>query len=269
LILLPKTSLPKTTLQQLQLYQAEVNSAVDYPSQVALAKQAFSRRNKARNPVFRVVRSKLNEMCGGHGRCCYCELSQPDEVEHVHPKDLFPELTFSWKNFVYACGICNGTRKNNRFAIIDKEGQLQDITRPLNVLVKRPPKGHPALINPRTEDPLNFMELDLVDTFWFLPSAETDSLEYIRAEYTIELLGLNRDLLLRARANAFGGYRARLVEYGKLLKEDAAREILDRLKADLLKSPHPAVWREMQRQGTHHPTLKGLFQGLPEALTWN
>ena len=48
----------------------------------------------------------------------YCEDSVGDEVEHHRPKNLYPDHTFLWDNYLYACGPCNGP-KNNRFAVFD------------------------------------------------------------------------------------------------------------------------------------------------------
>ena len=47
----------------------------------------------------------------------YCEDSVADEVEHFRPKDLYPDVVFAWRNYLYACGQCNGG-KNNRFSIV-------------------------------------------------------------------------------------------------------------------------------------------------------
>jgi len=52
-----------------------------------------------------------------------------DEVEHHSPKDLYPELVFVWRNYLYACGPCN-RRKNNHFSIIDIQTEaLVDVSR--------------------------------------------------------------------------------------------------------------------------------------------
>ena len=88
-----------------------------------------------------------------------------------------------------------------------------------------------------------------------------------RADFTIETLKLNRDVLLEARANAFGTYRARLYEYlGK--REHATNQDIVDLVNDLKTTPHPCVWEEMKRQHALIPELDELFSEAPEALNW-
>ena len=58
-----------------------------------------------------------------------------------------------------------------------------------------------------------FLDLEIVDTFVFLPKGGLSEIDEARAGYTIEVLKLNRDVLLAARREAYGEYRARLYEY--------------------------------------------------------
>ena len=50
----------------------------------------------------------------GARRCGYCEDSDGDEIEHIKPRDLYPEKTFAWENYLLACGQCNRS-KSSRF----------------------------------------------------------------------------------------------------------------------------------------------------------
>lgn len=204
MIRLPDIAIPDATQKLLDGYQAEVNAAGDFAEQVAEAKRLFSARNKSANPAFRVIRKKLDELCGGSGRCCYCELSQPDEVEHVRPKDWYPEVVFAWRNYTYSCGPCNGP-KNNQFAVFKRGSRTPTrLVRERDDPVTPPPAGSPVLIDPRTENPLDFMELDLSETFLFVETADEGTREFERAKYTIEVLRLNeRDVLTRARRVRF------------------------------------------------------------------
>lgn len=264
----PKKRLPTAAQQKLREFQNEVDAGASYADRVKLAKTRFSARNKATDPTFAVVRVILAEMCRGARRCMYCEDSVADEVEHFKPKDLYPELVFVWLNYLYACGPCNGP-KNNRFSIVETSGQLKDVSRPRGAAVTPPPAGAPALIDPRKEDPLAFMMLDLKDTFEFAPSAAAGAVGFARATYTIDVLRLNdRDYLVQARENAFGAYRSRLREYVAIRDMGASAAKLSRLKASLLRSPHPTVWAEMKRQHAHHADLRNLFAQAPEALNW-
>ncbi|MBJ7429676.1 MAG: aminoglycoside phosphotransferase, partial [Bacteroidia bacterium] len=109
------------------------------------------------------------------------------------------------------------------------------------------------LLDPRAEDPIDSLFLDTKDTFKFVPFKEDDK-DIRRAEYTIEVLGLNsRSHLVRARKVAFDNFKARLFEY---VHKKEAGESVDSLQPliDSLKSEHhQTVWHEMIRQRTLHP----------------
>ena len=269
MIQLPDIAIPDETQELLDGYQAEVNDAGDFAAQVAEAKRLFSARNKPTNSAFRVVRKKLDELCGGSGRCCYCELSQPDEIEHVRPKDWYPEFVFAWSNYTYSCGPCNGP-KNNQFAVF-KRGSRTPIrlVRGRDDSAKPPPAGSSVLIDPRTEDPLDFMELDLADTFLFVETADEGTREYERAKYTIEVLRLNeRDVLWKARRGAFHSYRAILKEVVDLNVAGAPANEIDNKRIVIQQLPHPCVWQEMKRQRIYDKQLAELFAAFPDALNW-
>lgn len=269
MIRLPQVLLDPAAAAGLAAFQTEVDQAAGYELRVSEAKRLFSLRNKPSNSVFSEVRRKLTEMCSGAMRCAYCEDSARDQVEHIAPKDWYPERVFVWENYVYACGPCN-RRKSNKFALFSQtSGQRIDLTRSRNDPVVPPEPGDPLLLNPRAEDPSTWLMLDLAGTFYFVPSAARGTREYERAEYTIDLLGLNgRDELPVARAGAYGNYRARLREYIQRKGAGAAQPELGRLRQGLIQSNHPTVWREMVRQQGSIPELRGLFAQAPEALGW-
>jgi uncharacterized protein (TIGR02646 family) len=250
---------------KLRSYQADVDAMDSYKGQVELAKSKFSQRNRLDNSAFRAVRSKLTDMCSGARRCMYCEDSVADEVEHFKPKDLYPEIVFEWMNYLYACGPCNGP-KNNKFQIVNGD-TLQDVTRPRGTPVLPPVSGAPALIDPRREDPLSFMMLDLRNTFEFSPIAESGTVECERAKYTIEVLRLNeRDYLIDARENALSAFCDRLAQYIVRREDGAGRSELARRSKAIRRQSHPTVWAEMKRQRSHDPKLTELFDNAPEAL---
>ncbi len=118
---LPATELPAATQAGLAQLQTEIDALASYEERVEAAKTEFSKRNKGTNPIFREVRATLGEMAGGLLRCADCEDSMADEVEHIRPKDLYPDAVFRWTNYLYACGPCNGP-KNNGFAIVEQGG---------------------------------------------------------------------------------------------------------------------------------------------------
>ncbi|MCX7049754.1 MAG: hypothetical protein NTX50_30265, partial [Candidatus Sumerlaeota bacterium] len=213
MILLPSVPLPKPAKDGLRGFQKEVNKQRGFAARVVFAKELFGRKNTATNFVFRHVRTTLKLMCSGSCRCCYCEDSCADEVEHVHPKSLYPELTFVWENYIYACGPCNGPKKD-KFTVIDTiTGQLVDVTPKRKAPVTRPHPGQPALIDPRKEDPMDLMKLDLCGTFQFVPIFSKGTVQYMRADETIRILNLKREILRKSRENAFYCYKALLYEY--------------------------------------------------------
>jgi hypothetical protein len=110
--------------------------------------------------------------------------------------------------------------------------------------------------------------LVLSATYDFLPRDGLTDIEHARAAYTIRLLDLNREVLRTARENAFGGFRARLYEYAEKREGGASVTILERLKNDLLRTPHLTVFAEMRRQRRSLPEIDALFTRAPESTEW-
>lgn len=265
----PEVPLSLESTIALREYQAEVDGEASYALRVEAAASRFASRNRRGNRVFDEVKATLDLMCAGARRCMYCEDSAADEVEHHHPKALYPELVFAWGNYLYACGPCNGP-KNSRFGVVEADGRIVDTTRARGGAIVPPPAGESALLNPRAEDPLEFVMLDIAgDTFLFVPIAMAGTSAYARAEYTIALLHLNeRDYLPVARREAYESYRARLREYAEERDAGASAAVLRRRVAALARMQHPSVWQEMKRQRTAIGELRGLFGRVPEAVEW-
>lgn len=247
-------------------YQDAVNSKLTFPEKVKEGKKLFSKYNKKRNAAFKEVRKNLSEMSGATVRCNYCEDSNANQVEHIYPKNYYPERCFVWENYCYACGPCNQP-KSDKFAIFDgKDGfEVNLKTTPENT---PPPVGNALLIDPRAENPLDLLFLDTTDTFRFVPFQD-NAKDIRRAEYTIEILGLNsRSYLVKARKVAFSGFRARLFEYVARKDSGATANQLESLIANLRSEHHQTVWHEMIRQRKLHPDIDYLFNRAPEALNW-
>lgn len=269
MIRLQANELPKDVMNALAEYQRDVDAGLSYADRVGLARRLFGSRNDRRNPTFAAVRSALRSLCRGPGRCMYCEDSAADEIEHFYPKSLYPEHTFVWANYLYSCGPCNGP-KGQFFAVFSAAtGRIVEVARPPGADVLPPEKGDPLYIDPRREDPMEYLRLDLRGTFRFRPVGVPDTRAYERAQYTIMKLRLNdRDDLCEMRADAYENYANVLEVYvhGKqagLTETDLAPKI-----AKILRAPHPTVWFEMKRQRDHHPRLRDLFTAAPEALEW-
>ena len=47
------------------------------------------------------------------GLCAYCEETTKGEVDHFRPKSRFPDLVYSWTNWVFACSGCNDAKINS------------------------------------------------------------------------------------------------------------------------------------------------------------
>lgn len=259
---------PDAVIVKLKQYQSQITGT--FEEKRAKAKSAFSSRNKKGNPIFDQVKAKLADMCSGAKRCAYCEDAPADEVEHIYPKDLYPDRCFDWNNYLYACGPCNGP-KNNKFAVL-KAG-----TSELVHLDGRdePPAGTTVLINPREENGMDYCRLNFV-TFHFEIIAAEGTLEYLRADYTFnEVLRLNtdREYLRKARENAYGMYSARLSRYATN-KGNVPQAQLDKMIEQLQKEAHPSVWKEMQRSYKEgrlrflDDNLYELFTQVPESLDW-
>lgn len=267
MILVVDKNLPEGVQSQLNNLQSGIDSLPTYEAKVAAAKAQFaSQRSTA---AFRQVCSVLRAMCSGACRCCYCEDSCADEVEHIKPKSFYPEEVFVWNNYLYACGPCNSPKADKFAVFCSSTGAQVDLVRKPADPIVPPTLGEPVLINPRTENPLKYLFLDLLGTFLFLPIATEGTKDYERATYTIATLRLNaRDILLEAREEAYHSYRARLSEYITEKLNGVPQQKLDLRIQALKRMGHPTVWKEMQRQHKSIPELMTLFGQASEALNW-
>ena len=246
--------------------QADVDAGFSYHDRITLAKVNWQSLNRNTNPPFRQVRELLAQLNGDIERCTYCEDSLGHQIEHIYPKSLFPSVVFSWENFLHACGSCNGT-KLAKFAVYRPNGivELSSRTPPAIEL----PASNSLLINPRVENPLDFMILDLKDTFHFIPTGYFPE----RAEYTIETLHLNnRAGLVNARRTALALYRSSLEEYDRKKVDQADPAVLKGIARRIsCQMSHRTVWQEAKRQYLRAPWLvdfQRLFGLHPEALRW-
>lgn len=259
--------------------QDGVLQAPDYATQVEAAKVAWKAKTstKVKEAAFKAIRDNLAKMSIGSVRCAYCEDSLADEIEHILPKTLFPEYAFVWANYLFACGPCNGP-KSNRYGAVHGDAVVEFIRAAKDPIVA-PEIGVHALIDPRTEDPLDFLDLDIggttpdgatIDgTFEFLPAYGLAPSDAARASYTIGVLGLNREVMRVARLNAFGGFRARLREYVAERAAGADDRRLTHLKRDLLATPHLTVFAEMRRQRATLPEIDALIRDAAEVIDWS
>lgn len=263
----PKVALAGAASARLRALQAQVDAAPTFAARRALAKRKWDGKTgtAAGRATFDAVKEALNRMCCGARRCTYCEDSCADEIEHMRPKAFHPEHAFRWSNYVYACGRCNGP-KGEQTGVLTRRG-LVELGRAEAKAGVQPPTGRFALIDPRREDPLAFLFLDL-EAFVFTPLEDAGE-KQLRAEHTLRVLRLNdRDALIAARKNAFGSFRARLKEYAADKTAGAKASLLRQRRGEILDMHHQTVFAEMKRQRADYPELGALFAAVPEALTW-
>ena len=262
-------TLPPATQAKLDEYQDAVDTKSTYQERVKKAKSSFKSKNTKTNRTFRKVRKALDRMCAGARRCHYCEDSAADEVEHFYPKDLYPERCFAWNNYLYSCGRCNGAYKSNKFKIFEADTrEVVDITPPRrNRQYVPPPPGDPLLIDPRSENPFDYLRLNL-ETFQYIESGNPGSEAFSRGEWTKDCLGLNeREVLVKSRREAYENYLARLEVY-RAKRDTAPAEKLERMKKGIQTMAHPTVWHEMVCQHDGRDELRRLFAAVSEALDW-
>jgi hypothetical protein len=253
-------------LAELASLQGDVDREATYAIRIEEGKRCWERGRKRR--VFDTVRRLLASMCPGNGRCMFCEDTAASDVEHFLPKTLHPELVFVWANFLYACAICNGPAyKGTKLKVRMPNGTIVDLIQGRNNPVVPPTYGEPLLINPRDEDPLDLLALDLETGV--LAERHKSGFKCERAIYTIKTLGLNdRETLVQARKNTYTAALDLLEKIAQLMSSRAPAEDIRRRKEAILRHTHRTVWEEMRRQRGQYRQLRALFQQVPEALNW-
>ncbi len=285
----------RKALALLKRLQKEVNDMATQEDKVIRAGHLWNNRKSKDDdkPCWKDIEDKLEQGAGG-GICQYCEFDRTTATEHFYPKKYFPRFAFKWDNYLRACHKCNSIYKGDKFAVFNpRSSDIRydiPITRGTYPL---PPTDDAVLINPRTEQPQDFLRLDLL-TGAFVPHILLTSRKSVKAKYTIELLHLNTDAnLLRYRKKAIGNYLQKLKEYvGVTLSSDFAeleaalspsrhvtinttRPLMQEkehqlgvIKADILDDLFPTAWHEIKSQKDAYPHIESLFDAAPEALTW-
>lgn len=162
-----RPSLPRDLVASLERRQARIDESAN-PAEIA--REQWS---QFRNPDRKDVRSHLREMCSGIERCMYCEDGNATDIDHLRPKNYYPNRTFDWNNLFLACSYCNSNRKRDAY--------------PLG------PDGEELLLDPSRDDPADHLALSPT-TGYYIP---LDS----RGAATAETFGLNREVCVRGRRN--------------------------------------------------------------------
>ncbi len=292
-------SLTEPTQKYLDDLQAKIinGGAEDGNTNFAAQVNRIPESWKSNNKNFTEIKEKLQGMAAS-GRCCYCETDRASDVEHIYPKSKFPQLTYTWTNYLLACSRCNTDLKSDKFAVFSPKGSAVRIDLKRNSKAVKdadaPPSDDGLFINQRTENPQDFLRLNLVgQTFFYEPmSTEPSSREYLRADYTRNLLELNDEILQKARKEQAIFYLSQLKKYIQAKNatdfeqlqatidgdfpfldksSDFAKEkkrIVENFKKSIQKAMYPTVWDELKRQRDKLPRTNALFNAAPEALTW-
>ena len=144
-----------------------------------------------------------------------------------------------------------------------------ELTRARDAKPTPPPDGTPVLLDPRKDDPLAYLRLDLRDTFTFRPTAAKGTTAYTRAEWTLRVLGLNeRDELIRQRRTVYESHLSHL-HRAAAAKRDLRRVVeLDRIRGAILGLSCGFVWLEMKRRRGEVADVDAAFTAVPQALGW-
>ncbi|CRX47364.1 TPA: hypothetical protein PXJ58_000564 [Yersinia enterocolitica] len=126
-------------------------------------------------------------------KCAFCECLPEDgggyiQVEHFHPKSIYPNECFSWENFLPSCGICNnnkGTLDTKVTPIINPYDDDPKKSFYCNFLKVLPLKNDQKAINTEREIMLNSNRLinsrtELLRKLQILTEELRDSIVYLK-----------------------------------------------------------------------------------------
>jgi len=291
------STISPTTQTHLNNQQADIDGQVSYKEQVKRAATLWNGKEGSisKRAAFLEIKAKLTDNAIGKHYCGYCEHNEHSDIEHIYPKGLYPNKAFVWENYMWACKKCNSGLKLDKFKIFNSLGSsnIQDITPPHNPRTYIQPLNEDSVfINPRVDDPLDFLFLDLKSGVLVTHPSLTVTRDIERANYTLELLEIDaREGLLEARtvarkrfisslkryiiaknANSFAELEECMeelqpVEFLNSLEFEKTKTCLS-IQKDITTRNHPTVWKEMQRQVLSFSKLNQLFLQAPEALEW-
>lgn len=250
-------ALTALSLASLKTHEDAVAAKATRAEKIDEAGRLFKR--KTPKSAFDEVKAKLRAVSPPGRACFYCERDRYRDIDHIRPKRHYPEQCFHWANYVFACAICNQDAKGDRYAVFGVGDQIIEFNRQWPKS-DPPPVGDPVPIDPRAEDPLDHIKLDLLTG---IPTPiELANRSYSRARYTIDLFKLDADDLTRIRRQAFASFVQYLELFAEALEAaDAARAA--RVLRELTELPYPTVLVEMRRQAEDFPRLAELFNLVP------
>lgn len=291
------STISPNTQTHLNNQQADINSQASYEEQVQRAASLWNSKEAsiAKKAAFIEIKAKLTENAVGDHYCGYCEHNLHSDIEHIYPKGLYPNKAFVWENYMWACKKCNSGLKLDKFKIFNPLGSstIEDITpqhHPRTYI--QPSNEDSVFINPRVDDPFNYLFLDLQSGVLVTHPNLTIPKDIERADYTLELLKIDlTEGLIKARIDARKSFISSLRRYIKAKNSTSFAELeacmeelqpvtflhsleFEKTKTclsiqkDIITRNHPTVWKEMQRQYLQITKLTELFSQAPEALEW-
>ncbi len=130
----------------------------------------------------------------GH-QCCYCTIHEGENhlgffhVDHFRPYKWFKELEKKYENLYYACHKCNVYKRDNWISTDD--GCIRDCNKCHNNVCQK--AETPRFIDPCSENPSMYIE-ENVSSFELITKDHSKV-----GQYTIEMMRLNRNQLIRLR----------------------------------------------------------------------
>ncbi|MFF5100802.1 MULTISPECIES: HNH endonuclease [Actinosynnema] len=147
----------------------------------------------SRDSVKKNLREALSDFAAGRNRCMYCGDNEGTDIDHYRPLALEPLLAYTWLNHLLACSRCNSHHKRERFPCDDE--------------------GLPLLLDPTVDEPADHLLLALSTGRYVHLTA--------RGEVTVEVCGLNRDLLTRGRQCAYDTMTMLLPQWLHIVQQTA------------------------------------------------
>ncbi len=279
-----------STVRRLKDLQKRINDQPTFKDMVKKAQSLWKSKSgsKVGKAAFEDIKQTLIDMCVSVEVCNYCEQNEANDIEHISPKSFFPKLTFVWLNYLLACAKCNTILKSDKCYVLDANDNTHFVKRGT-----QPPHPIYAFINPRLENPNDFLILNM-QTFEFELMPGLNKKDTAKAEKTLEILQLNeRSKLLEARESAAKYYYDRIERLVNILNSRTLPELKSHLtpydtrfdfsqnittiKAEIKTSfknniqihQHPSVWHAIKKvESMTNSNWKNLFNQIPEALTW-
>jgi hypothetical protein len=166
--------------------------------------------------------------------------------DHFYPRAKYPDQTYEWNNYFWACSVCNSNYKRDQFPVDDD--------------------GRPLLINPVEDEPRDHLDL----------SPKTG--KYIgrtpKGEESIRVFGLARGTLERSRLHAWISVQSHIETYARRYQEDDHEAVLE-MQRVVCRSPHASVFEVLiqilDTNDAHlfiRPACIAAIHAHPEIRTW-